>query len=126
MRTFIAQSAHSLAFRELSACDESWIVPRGDGYPSGLGPHQACTLAGSMPGQASTDGETYIRALYGYTRHHIWRNIGILVRTFLYSNSRHLKLLKIYFLWWILNRHAVAFFAGCLHRLLHGFALLGG
>ncbi|KAG0143542.1 hypothetical protein CROQUDRAFT_174085 [Cronartium quercuum f. sp. fusiforme G11] len=75
--TFSALMGNELGRLDL-ACDESWIVPRGKDYPAGVGPNQACRLPGSMPGQSSTAGEDYIRLVFGYSKHDVWRNVGII------------------------------------------------
>lgn len=58
------------------ACVPPFLVPLG---PNAVPEHQACSLRGSRPGQAFVAGSDYIREGYGYSRSHLWRNVGVII-----------------------------------------------
>jgi ABC-type multidrug transport system permease subunit len=64
-------------------CVGNYIVPRNVGsitkYPTELGPNQACTLPGAIPGESLVTGDAYMFASFEYRQKEIWRNFGILV-----------------------------------------------
>ncbi|KAE8154353.1 ABC-2 type transporter-domain-containing protein [Aspergillus avenaceus] len=65
-------------------CTDSQLIPSGPGFNDIR--HQACPMAGTHQGSALVDGATYAKAMYGFTREHLWRNFGIiLVMWFLYT-----------------------------------------
>ncbi|KAL4914353.1 ABC drug exporter AbcA [Aspergillus aurantiobrunneus] len=54
------------------------FVPTGPGYEN-LGPsNTVCSAVGSVPGQDSVNGDTYIQSAFEYYHSHKWRNIGII------------------------------------------------
>ncbi|KAJ5313463.1 uncharacterized protein N7443_000347 [Penicillium atrosanguineum] len=54
------------------------FVPSGPLYTD-LGPtNHVCSTVGSVPGQRSVNGDSYIHSAYGYTVSHKWRNIGVI------------------------------------------------
>ena len=62
-------------------CVPPSLVPNG---PSVLPQYQSCLLAGSTPGQSTVQGSNYISTAFQYTRHHLWRNIGIVIGFWLF------------------------------------------
>ncbi|KAF4578418.1 hypothetical protein EYR36_000225 [Pleurotus pulmonarius] len=59
-------------------CDGSSVIPRNipgvlGQYPVGLGPNQACTLAGAQGGSDVIAGESYIAAGYGLNPADLWK-----------------------------------------------------
>lgn len=58
------------------ACVGESLVPQG---PNASPQFQSCTVQGSRPGETYVDGAAYIQSNYGYTRHHLWRNFGIII-----------------------------------------------
>jgi ATP-binding cassette, subfamily G (WHITE), member 2, SNQ2 len=60
-------------------CVPPQLVPGGPGLSH---QHQSCTLPGNKPGRISVDGEQYIEHAFGYTRDHLWRNMGLLLAFF--------------------------------------------
>ncbi|PWY78679.1 ABC drug exporter AtrF [Aspergillus eucalypticola CBS 122712] len=60
----------------LMDCASSMLVPQG----SDLDPrYQGCTLTGSQLGQTQVSGSNYIETAYQFTRHHMWRNFGVVI-----------------------------------------------
>lgn len=60
-------------------CEPPYIVPEGAGTsPS----YQSCAIQGSQPGQTFVRGSDYIKTAFTYTRHHLWRNFGIIIGWF--------------------------------------------
>lgn len=57
-------------------CTKITTVPQGPGV---LERHQTCLTQGSTPGQTKINGKRYIMSNFGYTRSHLWRNLGILI-----------------------------------------------
>ncbi|KNE98927.1 hypothetical protein PSTG_07772 [Puccinia striiformis f. sp. tritici PST-78] len=58
-------------------CSGTSIVPRGEGYPSTVGPNQACTVAGARPGSQIIRGTDYMEAALGYRFGNLWRDFAI-------------------------------------------------
>lgn len=58
------------------ACVGQALVPQGQNASPQF---QSCAVQGSQPGQTYVDGSAYILSNYGYTRHHLWRNFGIII-----------------------------------------------
>lgn len=56
-------------------CVPPYLVPQG---PDASPQYQSCTLAGSVPGSTTVNGEAYIQAAFSYSRSHLWRNFGFL------------------------------------------------
>lgn len=46
--------------------------------------YQSCTIAGSRPGSLTVSGSDYIATSFGYSRSHLWRNIGFICAFFLF------------------------------------------
>uniref|UniRef100_A0A093VDA3 ABC multidrug transporter atrF n=1 Tax=Talaromyces marneffei PM1 TaxID=1077442 RepID=A0A093VDA3_TALMA len=67
--------ANEFANREMD-CDPSMLVPSGPGAVAG---HQSCALPGSSVDQTRVSGAAYLETSFGFTRHHLWRNFGVLV-----------------------------------------------
>ncbi|XRM44678.1 ATP-binding cassette transporter snq2 [Aspergillus tubingensis] len=60
----------------LMDCASSMLVPQG----SDLDPrYQGCSLTGSQLGQTQVSGSNYIETAYQFTRHHMWRNFGVVI-----------------------------------------------
>ncbi|KZF21113.1 hypothetical protein L228DRAFT_222166 [Xylona heveae TC161] len=60
-------------------CVPPYLVPSGPGAQPG---HQSCLIQGSRPGQATVSGADYIHTAFGYTRSHLWRNVGFICAFF--------------------------------------------
>ncbi|KAK9486914.1 ABC-2 type transporter-domain-containing protein [Lipomyces starkeyi] len=81
---FSALMSNEFHHREM-LCAPDQLVPA-------LGPHgspvditnQACTLPGSEPGQKYVNGDRYVSIQFGYERHDLWRNFGILIAYFVF------------------------------------------
>ncbi|WAR53515.1 hypothetical protein PtB15_3B23 [Puccinia triticina] len=58
-------------------CSGDSIVPRGDGYPSTVGPNQVCTVAGARAGSQIVRGVDYMEAALGFRYGNIWRDFAI-------------------------------------------------
>lgn len=71
--TFEALVANEFHGREFIC---SGFVPN---YSNLVGDTFVCSEAGSITGQRTVSGDTYIQTQYGYTYSHEWRNFGILV-----------------------------------------------
>lgn len=57
-------------------CSPSNLFPQGpDVDPA----YQGCALAGSTLGSNTVNGDAYIGTSFGYTRSHLWRNLGVLL-----------------------------------------------
>jgi ABC-type multidrug transport system ATPase subunit len=67
--------ANEFANREMD-CDPSMLVPSGPGAVAG---HQGCALPGSSIDQTRVSGAAYLETSFGFTRHHLWRNFGVVV-----------------------------------------------
>lgn len=66
-------------------CDGDYIVPRGAGYPSSLGPNQSCTLYGATPGSDIVSGSSYVAAAFDLDVNDIWRrNLLVLIGWFIF------------------------------------------
>ncbi|CCX04269.1 ABC-2 type transporter-domain-containing protein [Pyronema domesticum] len=57
-------------------CVAPFTVPFGPGVTP---EHQSCLIRGSRPGTTLVKGEDYVRLQFGYTRDHLWRNLGIII-----------------------------------------------
>lgn len=57
-------------------CDPSMIVPFGEARDIA---YQTCALAGSKPGSLIVQGSDFLGESFGYTHHHLWRNVGVIV-----------------------------------------------
>ncbi|KAI9848005.1 MAG: hypothetical protein M1838_000677 [Thelocarpon superellum] len=62
-------------------CVPPYLVPTG---PNVTAQHQSCLIQGSVAGQPNVDGAAYIETGFGYTRAHLWRNIGIVIAFWLF------------------------------------------
>lgn len=67
--------ANEFGNREMD-CDPSMLVPSGPGAVAG---HQGCALPGSSVDQTRVSGAAYLETSFGFTRHHLWRNFGVVV-----------------------------------------------
>ncbi|RSL47670.1 hypothetical protein CEP54_013279 [Fusarium duplospermum] len=66
------------------------LVPSGPGYNSVHGSTNVCSVAGSVPGESTVDGEVYIRKAFGFLAKHKWRNFGVLVAFMILFLGLHL------------------------------------
>jgi ABC-type multidrug transport system ATPase subunit len=57
-------------------CAPSQLVPQGPGVVAG---YQGCALTGSPLGQTTVPGSQYLQANFQFTRHHLWRNFGVVI-----------------------------------------------
>ncbi|PWY80967.1 hypothetical protein BO94DRAFT_153864 [Aspergillus sclerotioniger CBS 115572] len=57
-------------------CASSMLVPQGPGFESR---YQGCALTGSELGQTVVSGTRYLETTYQFTRHHLWRNFGVVI-----------------------------------------------
>ena len=57
-------------------CVDQQIVPQ---VPGATEAFQTCAVVGSTPGSLNVDGGNYIQQSYGYTRAHLWRNLGFCI-----------------------------------------------
>lgn len=73
--SYEAVLANEFSNRQM-ACDPSMLVPQGPGVVAG---HQSCALTGSQIDQTEVSGAAYLEASYGFTRHHLWRNFGVVI-----------------------------------------------
>ena len=48
-------------------------------YPNRLGDTFICSAPGSIVGQSTVSGDTYLETSYQYSYGHIWRNLGIVI-----------------------------------------------
>ena len=62
-------------------CGPPYLVPIG---PDARPQYQSCLIQGSKPGQTTVSGAAYIETAYGYTRAHLWRNLGIIIGFWLF------------------------------------------
>lgn len=70
-------------FRNLSyQCSLSDIVPSGATYTNIV--NQVCGVVGSVPGELSISGMSFLEAQYGFDRNHLWRNVGINAGLFIF------------------------------------------
>ncbi|EJD01720.1 uncharacterized protein FOMMEDRAFT_111764 [Fomitiporia mediterranea MF3/22] len=58
------------------------LVPSGAGYENVNLVNQVCTTVGSIPGQATVDGNRFAQISYGYSRSKLWMDFGIEVAFF--------------------------------------------
>ncbi|RAL08297.1 ABC drug exporter AtrF [Aspergillus homomorphus CBS 101889] len=57
-------------------CAPSMLVPQGPGIDSR---YQGCALTGSELGSTTVAGSSYLSTTYQFTRHHLWRNFGVVI-----------------------------------------------
>ncbi|KAF5387203.1 hypothetical protein D9757_006886 [Collybiopsis confluens] len=55
------------------------LVPSGSGYENVSLANQVCTTVGSVPGQATVNGNDFVQLAYTYSYSHVWRNYGIVI-----------------------------------------------
>lgn len=67
---------NEFAGRDFSCSD---YVPSGQGYNDVAPTSRACAAQGSLPGQNSVSGTTYLQIAYGYDTSHKWRNFGVVI-----------------------------------------------
>ena len=58
-------------------CTDTQMIPNGPGYEEIQ--YQGCSIAGSVKGSSTVPGETYLELVYGFSRSHLWRNLGIII-----------------------------------------------
>ncbi|OQD78445.1 hypothetical protein PENDEC_c001G03921 [Penicillium decumbens] len=57
-------------------CAPSQLVPQGPGVDPN---YQGCALTGSSLGKTTVTGTQYLSANFQFTRHHMWRNFGVVI-----------------------------------------------
>ncbi|KAG2418795.1 hypothetical protein HFD88_001896 [Aspergillus terreus] len=57
-------------------CAPSQLVPQGPGVDPR---YQGCALTGSELGQTNVSGSRYLEETFQFTRHHLWRNFGVVI-----------------------------------------------
>ncbi|KAI9036665.1 ABC drug exporter AtrF [Aspergillus affinis] len=57
-------------------CAPSQLVPQGPGVDPR---YQGCALTGSRLGETSVAGAQYLDTTFQFTRHHLWRNFGVVI-----------------------------------------------
>ncbi|KAH8431322.1 ABC drug exporter AtrF [Aspergillus melleus] len=57
-------------------CAPSQLVPQGPGVDPR---YQGCALTGSRLGETSVGGAQYLDTTFQFTRHHLWRNFGVVI-----------------------------------------------
>lgn len=57
-------------------CSPSMLVPQGPGVDPR---YQGCSLPGSHLGSTSVSGKDYLLTSFQFTRHHLWRNWGVVI-----------------------------------------------
>lgn len=57
-------------------CNPSMLVPQGPGVDPAF---QSCSLPGSQLNNRTVLGQTYLETSFGFTRHHLWRNFGVII-----------------------------------------------
>ncbi len=62
-------------------CSPSDLAPAGPGYDDIA--NQVCAVVGSIPGQDTVSGISYLQAQYGFEVSHLWRNVGINAAVFI-------------------------------------------
>ncbi|KAE8397213.1 ABC-2 type transporter-domain-containing protein [Aspergillus pseudonomiae] len=60
----------------LMPCAPSQLVPQGPGVDPR---YQGCALTGSELGKADVAGSRYLEESFQFTRHHLWRNFGVVI-----------------------------------------------
>lgn len=70
-------------------CDGAYVVPRNPPgstkYPDIVGPNQACTLYGAVPGSSIIKGSDYISVGFQYETADLWRrNFVVLIGWFIF------------------------------------------
>ncbi|KAH6688979.1 ABC-2 type transporter-domain-containing protein [Plectosphaerella plurivora] len=85
----IAYAYESLVVNELTHRQFSCMqfVPA---YPDTDPANRACAVPGAAPGADFIDGDFYMGANYGYTRSHLWRNLGILYAFIIFYSVTYL------------------------------------
>ncbi|KAF4470632.1 ABC-2 type transporter [Fusarium albosuccineum] len=66
------------------------LVPSGPGYDSVHGSTTVCSVAGSVPGESTVDGEAYLRIAFNFMARHKWRNFGVLIAFMILFLGLHL------------------------------------
>lgn len=56
-------------------CSPSDLAPGGFEYGSSA--NQVCAVPGSVPGESTVSGISFLQAQYGFEASHLWRNFGI-------------------------------------------------
>lgn len=51
----------------------SSLVPQGPGYENVTLANQVCTTVGSVTGQSTVNGDTFVGLSYGYSYSNLWR-----------------------------------------------------
>jgi ATP-binding cassette subfamily G (WHITE) protein 2 (PDR) len=73
----VAYSFEALLVNEVHGvrypCAPGSLIP-----PYGTGDNFNCAVAGSVAGQTTVSGDSWVETSYGYTYAHIWRNLGFL------------------------------------------------
>jgi len=59
-------------------CVAPQAIPYGAEYTDDA--YRSCTVAGIAAGSNVIDGQSYIRAQYNFSEHHVWRNFGIICK----------------------------------------------
>jgi len=76
----ISYSYESVLTNEFSnrvmECNPSQLVPQGPGVDPA---YQGCSLTGSELGSTSVNGARYLESSFQFTRHHLWRNFGVVI-----------------------------------------------
>lgn len=49
------------------------LIPQGPGYEGISLQNQVCTTVGSVPGQATVNGNRYVNLSFNYSYSHLWR-----------------------------------------------------
>jgi ATP-binding cassette subfamily G (WHITE) protein 2 (SNQ2) len=57
-------------------CNPSQLVPQGPGVDPR---YQGCALPGTSPGSTVVTGDEYLQTSFTYSRHHLWRNLGVVI-----------------------------------------------
>ncbi|KAG7126348.1 ABC multidrug transporter A-1 like protein [Verticillium longisporum] len=65
-------------------------IPSGMGYDDVLPNGRACATQGSLPGQNSVSGTTYLNSAFGYETSHRWRNLGVMLAFMVLYLALHL------------------------------------
>lgn len=58
------------------ACEEPQYIPYGTSYTNNA---YRSSVIGTSQGSQVIDGQNYIETQYTYSRHHVWRNVGIII-----------------------------------------------
>lgn len=57
-------------------CSPSDLVPQGPGVDPA---YQGCVLTGAQLGRTNVTGDSYFSTSFGYSRSHLWRNLGLVI-----------------------------------------------